>query len=56
MSKTKTIVLLIAVAVIIALLVVAGVTGGANATLACPDCSGSAECETCGPSGGKGGI
>ncbi len=51
MSKTKTIVLIIAAVVIIALLVVAGVTDGASATITCPDCTGSADCETCGGEG-----
>ncbi len=51
MTKTKKIVLAIAVVVIIALLVVAFVTDGSNAMLACPDCDGTvADCETCGGS------
>ncbi len=51
MKKSAKITLLAAVAVIIAVLVVAAVTGGALGTVACPDCSGSAECETCGGAG-----
>ncbi len=49
MSKTKKIVLAVAAIVIVALLVVAYITGGANGTVDCPDCeNGFAECETCG--------
>jgi Na+/H+ antiporter NhaC len=50
MTKTKKIALLIASVVILALLVVAAVTEGAMATVACPDCTAgtAAECETCG--------
>ena len=51
MTTAKKITLLVAVVVIIALLVVAGVTDGANALITCPDCSGSADCETCGGEG-----
>ena len=47
MTKAKKIVLLCAIVVIVALLVVAGVTNGSNASLPCPDCDGVAECETC---------
>ncbi len=49
MSKAKKITLIIAAAVILALLVVAGVTNGANGTVDCPDCDGldSLICETC---------
>ncbi len=47
MTKAKKITLLSAIVVILALLVVAGVTGGSNALLPCPDCDGAAECETC---------
>ena len=47
MTKAKKITLLVAVVVILALLVVAGVTNGSNALLPCPDCDGVAECETC---------
>ena len=47
MSKAKKITLVIAALVIIALLVVAAITDGAMSTVSCPDCSGSAECETC---------
>ncbi|MBE6546899.1 MAG: Na+/H+ antiporter NhaC family protein [Ruminococcaceae bacterium] len=49
MSKAKKITLIIAAVVILALLVVAGVTDAANGTVACPDCDGTvADCETCG--------
>ena len=51
MSNTKKIVLGAAAAVIIALLVVAGVTGGALNTIDCPDCEMDASCETCGGEG-----
>ena len=51
MSNTKKIVLGAAAAVIIALLVVAGVTGGALNTIDCPDCEVGASCETCGGEG-----
>ena len=49
MSKSKKITLIIAAVVILALLVVAGVTNGANGTVDCPDCDGldSLICETC---------
>ncbi len=50
MSNSKKITLVIAAVIILALLVVAKVTGGANGTVACPDCptlDGSV-CETCG--------
>ena len=40
MTKSKKIMLLIASVLILALLVVAGVTKGANATVDCPDCDG----------------
>ena len=43
MTKTAKITLIAAIAVIIALLVVAGVTGGALGTVPCPDCAGAAE-------------
>ncbi|MBO5938914.1 MAG: Na+/H+ antiporter NhaC family protein [Clostridia bacterium] len=49
MTKSKKILLLVATVVIIALLVVAGVTDAANGTVACPDCDGTVlDCETCG--------
>ena len=53
MSKAKKIILVMAAVVIIALLVVAGVTGGANGTVDCPDCDGleTLVCETCGAEG-----
>ena len=49
MSNAKKIALLISAVVIVALLVFAGVTGAANGTVACPDCTAEtiAECETC---------
>ena len=49
MTKSKKIALLIASVVILALLVVAAITDGAMATVACPDCTAetAAECETC---------
>ncbi len=49
MSKSKKITLVIAAIVILALMVVAGVTGGANGTVDCPDCEGlgTLVCETC---------
>ena len=49
MTKTKKIALLIASIVILALMIVAFVTDGASATVACPDCTAdtAAECETC---------
>lgn len=50
MSKSKIITLCIAAVVIIALLIVAAVTGGAQGTISCPDCSGDPLCETCGGS------
>ena len=53
MNKSKIITLFIALAVIVALLVVAAVTGGANGTVDCPDCEGITTllCETCGAEG-----
>ena len=51
MKKSTKITLAVAVALIIALLVVAAVTGGAMGTVACPDCGGAADCETCGGTG-----
>ena len=52
MKKSAKITLLVAVLVIIATLVVAGVTGGALGTVDCPDCTAiGAECETCGGAG-----
>ena len=47
--KSKTIVLLIAIAVILALLIVAGATDAANGTVTCPDCQGesSVKCLDC---------
>ena len=49
MTKTKKIALAVAALVIVALLVVAAVTGGSNATVDCPDCEGlgTLVCETC---------
>ena len=53
MTKNKKIVLVVAIIVILALMTVACVTGGANATISCPDCTSAtvAECETCGGTG-----
>ena len=51
MKKSTKITLAVAVALIIVLLVVAAVTGGAMGTVACPDCGGAADCETCGGTG-----
>ena len=49
MTKSKKIALVIASVIILALLVVAAVTDGAMATVACPDCTAEtvADCETC---------
>ena len=51
MTKSTKITLLVAVVLIVALMVWAGVSGGALGTVACPDCSGAADCETCGGEG-----
>ncbi len=53
MTKKQKIVLAAASVVILALLVVAFITGGADATLDCPDCEGlgALVCETCGGEG-----
>ena len=51
MTKSTKITLLVAVVLIIALMVWAGVSGGALGTVACPDCAGDADCETCGGEG-----
>ena len=48
MTKTKKIVLLVAAVIILSLLMVAKITGGANGTVTCPDCDkGKVECSTC---------
>jgi len=49
MTKSKKITLLVAIVVIIGLMVWAGISGGANATVDCPDCEGLTTllCETC---------
>ncbi len=51
MTKAKKITLLVAAVIIIALMIVAAVTDGALSTVPCPDCSGAADCETCGGDG-----
>lgn len=51
MKKSTKITLLVAVVLIVALMVWAGVSGGAMGTVPCPDCSGAADCETCGGAG-----
>ncbi len=51
MTKSKKILLIVAVAVIIALLAYVGITGAASGTVTCPDCTAGAECETCGGEG-----
>ena len=53
MTKSKKITLLVAIAVILALLITAGVTGAADGTVDCPDCEGLSTlvCETCGGEG-----
>lgn len=51
MTKSTKITLLVAVVLIVALMVWAGVSGGAMGTVACPDCAGAADCETCGGEG-----
>ena len=51
MTKSTKITLLVAVVLIVALMVWAGVSGGALGTVPCPDCAGAADCETCGGAG-----
>ena len=54
MTKSKKITLVIAAVIILALLIFAKVSGGANATLVCPDCNGGLSaiaCDTCGGEG-----
>ncbi len=52
MKKSQKIVLAVATVVIIAMLVVAFITGGADATVPCSDCNGTnLLCETCGGEG-----
>ena len=53
MTKNKKIILVVAIILILALMTVACVTGGANATIPCPDCTAAtvAECETCAGAG-----
>lgn len=53
MSRTKKIILIVAFALILALLVFAGVSRGASGTVDCPDCDGISMpvCETCGGEG-----
>ncbi len=48
MSKRKIIILCIFAVVVVALLVAAYITGGAQGTIGCPDCNGDTACETCG--------
>ncbi len=48
--SSKTITLLISCAVIITLLIIAIATGSVNNLIACPDCTGASDCETCGGS------
>ena len=51
MSKSKKIILIVAIVCIVGLLVAAKLTGGANGTVTCPECGGdtiaSILCETC---------
>ncbi len=51
MTKAKKITLAIALVVIVALLIVAKVTGGAMGEVTCPDCTAGAACDTCGGDG-----
>ncbi len=51
MTKSSKITLLVAVVLIIALMIWAGVSGGAMGTVDCPDCDVAADCETCGGEG-----
>ena len=52
MTKQKKIMLAVFIPVVVALLIVAVATGGAGATVPCPDCDGTdAACETCGGEG-----
>ncbi len=52
MSKTKKIVLIVAIVVIIGLLVTAKITGGADHTVSCPECEdGTVVCGDCGGEG-----
>ena len=52
MTKNKKIALTIAAFVILALMIVAGVTGAASGTVDCPDCTvGDTDCETCNGAG-----
>ena len=51
MTKSTKITLLVAVVLIVALMVWAGLSGGALGTVPCPDCAGAADCETCGGAG-----
>ena len=55
MSKSKKITLLVAVVVIVAMLAVAGVTKGSEATVDCPDC-GAIGVVACGDCGGEGTV
>ena len=53
MTKNKKIVLSVAAAIILVLMVVAGITNGAAGTVKCPDCNAITQiaCETCGGAG-----
>lgn len=52
MTKQRKIILAAFAVIIIAMLIVATATGGAQSTVPCPDCGGvDAECETCGGEG-----
>ena len=53
MTKSKKIILAVFALLVVALLVVAAVTGGSNGKVGCPDCNAEtvAACETCGGDG-----
>lgn len=52
MTKSKKIILVVAIVCIIGLLVAAKITGGANGVVSCPDCeNGVVECGDCGGTG-----
>ena len=52
MTKSKKIILIVAIVCIIGLLVAAKITGGANGVVSCPDCeNGTLECGDCGGTG-----
>ena len=51
MSNSKKIILCLFAVIVMSLLIIANITGGVQGTVACPDCAGDLDCETCGGEG-----